>query len=1140
MKTSPVLSVAIPGSAAFLKSIGQRLPWSGLGVVLAVLLAATTGWGAHPWFSSHRSGNQSRPVNLRQFSALQDIQGVKGPATITNGIFNLVITLYNDPKGDNDGNTQGKIGSEEQDVYEYIIQYFADGVYEATEGKHSLGTVRLYRNGGQPDADVKWMQSGGPETHGQLNTSGKAGFIEMYDVFGASVFTNPLNFDVGGYCLAHEWGHYAYGLSDEYNILAGGAWVNLAETNKVKPSIMNDQWNARNRDYKWLNFSIPWQGHTLDADFIPYENRRQSAHHQQYEQSCWETLVSDPTNDPLNTRLQIGYRNKDGMRVHYPELATVAPAGTNPPRVDLSSTDSLARLPSRQNLDIIWMSSNLVLELIIDCSGSMAESIGFANRYEYAKVAAKALLDQAPTGTAVGIMSFATTTSVHSAVMVISNEAVRAQLKAAVENIPQPYLDGQTAMGEAAALGLSQLLAFTGSNIVRAAFIITDGEYNYGRDPAEVIPDYLNANVPILGVVIGELTDYIQVMAETTGGRCYLSSDGHLASLDKALRVALTLATARQLLGQDQYVYDNFENGLRGTGGGRAGTAKDYSIPIQVDSTLNDLKVSVVFSNAVTVSLQRPDGVACPAALTNRFGPETQLFYQVSAPDIGEWTLAGTMESNAFLSYTVDAGMKSLTYHLKAWSLPSPGVTYLHFPYPFEIYAYLESGRAIDGAVVTAHIKSQYSETNIALSSIGSGYYLGVGPGAIWADFEVTVRADNSAGTAVMTSAGNKPSSLPDGSLAEPEPDVPIVENFIRYDTYAIEVVGCADNEDPPRAPINVSATAGIFTDCVRLHWYDMNLNFFHDAQYFEIWRSTDPQLAGAVKVASVAYPNAQYFDTNVTPGTIYYFGVRAINPIHASSFAATCMGYAAGAAASSPWTPLAADFDGDQKADPTLYHPVTGAWKVWLSGSGYAPLTTAEGFLGSKDYDPVAADFDGDGRADPAACYRPNGDWIVRLSSQSYAAIVFPGLMGNSSWVALAGDWDGDRRADPTLFCDATGELWARLSSASYASFQDRLFYAGAGLSPLAGDFDGDRRDDPTICQVPTGYWEIHLTSGTYQGVPIAQFWGLLATAGWLPVVADFDGDGLGDLGVYNISSGEWRICLSASGYAMVSAVLR
>lgn len=1077
----------------------------------------------------------ARPEPVSAFYALRGA-GPKGPATVTNGVFDMVISLYNNPAGDDDGNTQGMPGSESQDAYEYIIQYFADAVFESTEGKHSIGRVRIYRNGQQSEADVIWTRSGGPASAGHLNNEGKVGFIEFYDIFNANDFTNNMTLhEKGGYTLAHEWGHYAYGLLDEYCVKsqAHGGWSNLAATNRVQPSIMNHQWSAAGRNYEWLNFSIPNQGHTIDADFAPYENRRQSAHHQAYEQSCWETLSTNSANDPANTPYQNTWRGHYGTRVHYPELATVAPAGTNPPRIDLSSTDNPASLPSRRELNIIWMSTNVAVELMIDRSGSMLDTL------DQAKAAAKALLDQAPTGTAVGIVSFSITPTVQSPIMVISNETIRTQLKTAVDNIPGVDLEsGYTAIGDAAAHGLFELLAFSQSNITCASFIISDGENNYGTDPLDVIPEYQRANVPIMGISIGELTECLRVMPEETGGRAYLSADGQLSSLSSAMREALTLASGRKSLGQGKYIFDD----LVAFSGNRV-AARSYSIPVVVDSSLNDLKVSVTYSNAVTVSLKNPDGSSCAPVLTNATRLETQLFYNVYSPAAGEWRITGTMNENSSMKYTVDSGISCMTYHLRAWSMPSPNVTYVHFPYPLEIYAHLQKERPINGAVVTANLYFQYptltSNIDITLTSIGNGCYWGTIPNPYWADYQITVRADNSAGTAYMTSEGILPAPLPDGTIPDPEPDMLISENFVRYDTYYIEAVGCDANEEAPRAPIYVNATAGTFDDCVRLRWYDMNLNFRHIAQYFEVWRSTDPQMAGAIKIGQATYPESQYFDTNVVQGTIYYYAVRATNPVRSSEFAPKCMGYAAGQGALSPWVPLAADFDGDRKADPAVYQPMTGAWKLWSSGSNYGSMILPAGFLGGKGYDAVAADFDGDGLADPAVYGQQTGDWIVRLSSAGYAVSVFPGLLGNSSWVAVAGDWDGDRLADPSLFCDATGEMKTRLSSAGYASFSQQMFYWDAGLIPLGADWDGDRFYDPAVCEVPTAYWEIKLSGSTYNGIPIAQLWNYLIRAGSLPVAADFDGDGFADPCSYNVSSGLWQVNLSSFGYATTSVLL-
>jgi len=47
------------------------------------------------------------------------------------------------------------------------------------------------------------------------------------------------------------------------------------------------------------------------------------------------------------------------------------------------------------------------------------------------------------------------------------------------------------------------------------------------------------------------------------------------------------------------------------------------------------------------------------------------------------------------------------------------------------------------------------------------------------------------------------------------------------------------------------------------------------------------------------------------------------------------------------------------------------------------------------------------------------------------------------------------------------------------------------------------------------------------------------LGGTGWIPVPADYDGDGLADPAVKNGTSNEWLIMLSSAGYAIVPITL-
>jgi hypothetical protein len=207
------------------------------------------------------------------------------------------------------------------------------------------------------------------------------------------------------------------------------------------------------------------------------------------------------------------------------------------------------------------------------------------------------------------------------------------------------------------------------------------------------------------------------------------------------------------------------------------------------------------------------------------------------------------------------------------------------------------------------------------------------------------------------------------------------------------------------------------------------------------------------------------------------------------------------------------ADYDGDGKAEVGMFRPSNGTWYLFNSGT-QSFQTVGWGQNGDR---PAPADHDGDGRAD-LVVFRPStGQWFVKFSSDNSFTSVDFGVNGDRP---VIGDFDGDGRDDIGLYRPSDNNWYLRNTTEGFWIHT----WGEAGDIPVPADYDGDGETDIAVFRPGTGQWFLKLSSGFFD----VKFWGQNLD---VPVAADYDGDGKADPAVFRPSDGQWYVMGSNAG---------
>ena len=140
--------------------------------------------------------------------------------------------------------------------------------------------------------------------------------------------------------------------------------------------------------------------------------------------------------------------------------------------------------------------------------------------------------------------------------------------------------------------------------------------------------------------------------------------------------------------------------------------------------------------------------------------------------------------------------------------------------------------------------------------------------------------------------------------------------------------------------------------------------------------------------------------------------------------------------------------------------------------------------------------------------------------------------------WQPLSGDWDGNGTSTVGLFDPETSTFYLNNSNtAGVADVVYRFGPAGSNWVPLAGDWDGDGISTVGLYDPAKGkyYFRNEHAPGPADAMFLNSLFVGHAAAGWVPLVGDWNADGVDTVGLYDPVVGAFHLKKELSGSCQV-----